>query len=402
MGLFGLLRLFRMLGSGKVDIETIERSGLLAVKIAQHYALRVDFLPEETCLELMRLYRRATALSAAQSRARLEELRAPEWFEAFESLDYEPFAAASIGQVHRGVLKNGERVVVKVIKTRARKRFEADIASLRRLLQFAIFFRPALGRVFDPLSALDAIRDQTLTELDLLTEIEGQETLKAVFAQEPGGFDVGSLAFHTIHRELSSTDVLVSQEIEGETLDELIGRGAVSYPKLLELFRLHGYAMFCRGRFHGDIHPGNVLVRPDGRFVLVDTGSVGVAGERLRKGLLDFFEALSRYGYEDCAVRLNAMAEQSISGKDFEKFRVKFLDLYAEYTGSTVGQVSLTRKMMQTIRLGVESGMRFEKGMFSIIKSLMYLDGMVLRVNPDARLVEDMRPFVEEFNRAQN
>jgi ubiquinone biosynthesis protein len=59
--------------------------------------------------------------------------------------------------------------------------------------------------------------------------------------------------------------------------------------------------------------------------------------------------------------------------------------------------VSLTRKMMDTIRLGVLCGMEFEEGMFDIVKSLMYMDGMVLRVNPQAVLLRDIRPFIEEF-----
>jgi ubiquinone biosynthesis protein len=71
--------------------------------------------------------------------------------------------------------------------------------------------------------------------------------------------------------------------------------------------------------------------------------------------------------------------------------------LYADFKNTTVAQVSLTKKMMQTIRLGVLSGMQFEEGMFDIIKSLMYLDGMVLRVNPQAVLLKDMRRFIDDF-----
>lgn len=398
MGPLGLVRLWRMLRpGGRPDVEAIERLGLLAVKIAQHMALRVDFLPPEHCLELMRLFRRTAPLSREASRARLEVLCPPAWFDAFASIEPEPFAAASVGQVHRAVLHGGERVVVKLVKTDARARFLRDIDLLRRFLRVGMFLRPALRRVFDPLEALEAIRRNTLQELDLREEIAGQAVLREIYGQAARDFRIGSLSFHRIHPELSSHDVLVSEEIEGRPLDALIDEGAIAYPHLLELFRLHGYAMFCRGTFHGDIHPGNVLVTPEGKFVFVDTAAVGVAGERLRRGLLSFFEALSRYDYEACAVRLNEMASRRIEGRAFEAFRMAFLGLYAEYTGSTVAQVSLTRKMMQTIRLGVECGMVFESGMFPVIKSLMYLDGMVLRVNPQARLVEDMRPFVAEF-----
>ena len=86
-------------------------------------------------------------------------------------------------------------------------------------------------------------------------------------------------------------------------------------------------------------------------------------------------------------------------GPAFDAFRGRMLELYADFTGTTVAQVSLTRKMMQTIKLGVHSGMTFEKGIFAIIRSLMYLDGMVLRCKPDAVLLRDMRRFIGEFEK---
>jgi ubiquinone biosynthesis protein len=91
------------------------------------------------------------------------------------------------------------------------------------------------------------------------------------------------------------------------------------------------------------------------------------------------------------------MSEQTIEGNDYSVFQDKFLDLYSDFTDKTVSQVSLTKKMMETIKLGVNSGMVFDKGIFAIIRSLMYLDGMVLRCKPDAILLKDMRVFINEF-----
>ncbi len=88
-----------------------------------------------------------------------------------------------------------------------------------------------------------------------------------------------------------------------------------------------------------------------------------------------------------------------LAGPAFDAFKGHLLELYADFTGTTVAQVSLTRKMMQTIKLGVHSGMTFEKGIFAIIRSLMYLDGMVLRCKPDAVLLRDMRRFTSEFEK---
>ena len=91
------------------------------------------------------------------------------------------------------------------------------------------------------------------------------------------------------------------------------------------------------------------------------------------------------------------MAERGIEGAEYERFAAAFQKLYADYRGKTVSEASLTKQMMLTIKLGVNSGMSFEKGIFAIIRCLMYLDGMVLKSNPRAVLMEDMRAFVDAY-----
>jgi ubiquinone biosynthesis protein len=178
----------------------------------------------------------------------------------------------------------------------------------------------------------------------------------------------------------------------------LLETGRLGYDTLLELFHIHGFHMFCVGTFHGDMHPGNVLLAGD-RLCFIDTGSIGRVGPEIRRGLFDFFAALSEYDYPRCAAALNRMSGRELTGRAFADFTAKFLDLYADFKDRTVAEVSLTKQMMQTIKLGVHSGMTFEKGIFAIIRSLMYLDGMVLRCQPDAVLLRDMRRFLVEFER---
>ena len=91
------------------------------------------------------------------------------------------------------------------------------------------------------------------------------------------------------------------------------------------------------------------------------------------------------------------MSENEIQGDQYRDFEKKFMYLYKDFKGKTVSEVSLTKQMMLTIKLGVNSSMIFEKGIFSIIRSLMYLDGMVLKCNPNAILMNDMRKFTDEY-----
>jgi ubiquinone biosynthesis protein len=265
------------------------------------------------------------------------------------------------------------------------------------LLKAVIFFYPKLARVADPLGILNAIERNTLDELDLRKEAAGQDVLRRIAEENGARFDLASLVFPRIYRELSGEQYMVSQFLEGETFDELLDQGRLPYGELLGLFKVHGFFVFCIGTFHGDIHPGNIIRTPSGQIAFIDTGAISTVGERMRTGLFNFFDALSCYDYTACARHLNAMADRGIDGAAFDRFFGKFMELYADFTDATVTQVSLTKRMMETIKLGVNSGMVFEKGMYPIIKSLMYLDGMVLRCNPQAVLVRDMRRFIEEF-----
>ena len=380
------------------DLDWIQDLGLLAVKLGQVHALRIDFLEREKCEHLARLYRRNATLTPEDFLGLLRASAVPGFFYHFENIEPAALASASVGQVHRARLKDGEDVVIKAIKKNVRAQFIADVASLKRLFRLATFLYPKLRQVGDPVGILGDIEEYTLSELDLRHEVAGQKTLRAIYEQHRNTFDLSRLAFARVHEPLCNENVMVSEFIPGRSFDELLEAGELGYDRLFELFHIHGFYMFCVGTFHGDMHPGNVLLAGE-KLCFIDTGYIGQVGPKIRRGLFEFFAALSEYDYPRCAAALNRMSERELTGPAFDTFQGRMLELYADFTGTTVAQVSLTRKMMQTIKLGVHSGMTFEKGIFAIIRSLMYLDGMVLRCKPDAVLLRDMRRFIGEFEK---
>ena len=378
------------------DLDWIESLGLLAVKLGQIHALRIDFLDREKCEHLARLYRRNAALASEEFLGLLRATGPPRFLEHFAEVEATALASASVGQVHRARLSGGQQVVIKAIKRDARKQFRRDVASLRRLFRVATWVYPKLRQVGDPVGILGDIEEYTLSELDLRHEVAGQKTLREIREQYAATFDLSKLGLADVYEALCNENVMVSEYIAGATFDELLERGALEYATLLELFHIHGFCMFCVGTFHGDLHPGNVLLAGD-KLYFVDTGYIAQVGPKIRRGLFEFFAALSEYDYERCAAALNRMSERALEGAVYEGFRKEFIELYADFKDRSVAEVSLTRKMMQTIKLGVHSGMVFEKGIFGIIRSLMYLDGMVLRCNPGAVLLHDMQRFLAEF-----
>jgi ubiquinone biosynthesis protein len=386
---------------GLPDLKKIESYGLLAVKIGQMHALRLDFLSPEKCQELSKLYRSNIPVPAEEIEILLSKQGGPEFKKNFSEIMPTPLAVASVGQVYRAKLMNSTEVVIKIIKARFKERFTTDVSKLRRFFKLALRFNPRLKGVGNPLGILDDIEQYTLAELDLTREINGLTELKNIYEDNKERFDLSMLGFQKIYQELSSENILVSDFVDAPTVDELLEQKRFTYDNMLKLFYVQGFYIFVAGKFHGDLHPGNVLY--DGKkFYFVDMAFIGQVGDRIRRGLFYFFEALSRYDYSECAKWLNEMAEQGLTGEKYDDFQLKLLDLYKDFTDKTVSQVSLTKQMMLTIKLGVNSGMVFEKGIFAIIRSLMYLDGMVLKCNPDAVLMKDMRQFVEKYKKFIN
>lgn len=392
-----LILIKNIFGKGLPDLEKIQKQGLLAVKIGQTFALRIDFLGEEKCNHLAKLYSHNDEVPSVEIDRIIDEHVDAKWRDHFESIEVNAIGSASVGQVHRATLKTGEAVVIKVIKSDFKKKFIKDVRSFRRFMKFIIFFYPKLSRVADPIGILEHIETYTLSELDLRNEYKNSETLQEIYQKNAEFYDFSRLAFPKIYKELSNEHVLVSEYIPGGTVDERLEKKHLSKEDILEIFHLHGFYIFIHGTFHGDIHPGNMIFH-DNKFYFIDTGAISQVGDKIRNGLFAFMRHLAHYDFEQCAYALNAMADKEISGERFEKYKNKMSTLYKDFEGATVSEVSLTKRMMQTIKLGVHSGMRFEKGMYPIIKSMMYLDGIVLKGAPNMILMEEMRRFLDEFD----
>lgn len=400
MRFIAFIRLFRTIFNKKrlPNIAWIEKQGLLFVKIAQTFALRIDFLTPETTLHLQKLYTQASL--KFHSIEDIKKALPQNVLNEIQTLEEMPIGVASIGQVHKAVLKNGSIVAIKMINQNLEKKFLKDVRAFKRFISFITFFYPKLHKVADPLGVLEHIESYTLAELDLTTEIKHTQILKQIKAQYENTFDFSTIQFPEYTEALSSKYVLVSKFIEGTPVDQLLREQKLSQQDMLDIFRWHGFYMFIVGTFHGDIHPGNIIFK-EGVHTLVDTGALSHVSTRIQQGLFEFMKALSRYDFKLCAEKLNDMASVSISGKKYQQFESKLLDLYRDFPHKTVSEVSLTKQMMYTIRLGVLSGMTFEKGMFPIIKSLMYLDGIVLQGAPNMILMEEMRQYIQSFEEAQ-
>lgn len=395
MRTFHYIRLFYWLFVSKQlpPVKKIEDMGLLAVKIGQMYALRSDFLDADKCRRLGVLYESASQVDQHSFDYLLKQHAPKALQDSLNHVDLEPLAVASIGQVHRGILKSGEVVAIKIIKGDFKISFLKDVRAMRRVLKLCVFLYPKLKKVADPIGTLDTIKHLTLTELDLRNEINGIHTLTSLRDKNKKKAPfLSSLCFPRYYKKFSNSKVFVSEFIEGKSFQSLLDKEQLSYDQLLHLFRIHGFYVFLLGQFHGDLHPGNVFVQGD-NIVFLDNSNVESVPASFGKGIVQLLFCLSKANYKDAAEVLHDISLVKITEKEYLEFVRSFVDLYQDFDGKTVSEISLTNQMMKTVKLAIHAGMDFEEGMFSIIKTLMYLDGMVLKCNPNAVLLQDVRRF---------
>ena len=385
------------------NLDWIQKQGLLAVKLAQIFALRPDIISLEKCKQLQTLYSSASTIPTENVFKILKEKAPDSYHENISWFDVEPLAAASVGQVHKAKLKTGEKVVVKVIKEDHERKFKRDVKRMTRWLKLAMILSPKLRRVGNPIALLEHVQDYTLRELDLRNEIIGASKLNAIREELSGDFPMKRLRFPKYYPELSNRHVLVSELIDGQTLEQGIIKSNLAWEDVLELFRIHGAFMFGVGTFHGDLHPGNCILDKQGNFVFIDNGAICEAPRKVSNSLFNFFYHLSSNDKDLAFESLISLAERRPRSVKVEEFKKDMHEIYRDFENLSVGQQSLTEVMMKTVRSAVENaGADYGEEGFPIIRSLMYMDGLVIRTYPEVKLISEMTGSLNEFKSGLN
>lgn len=398
MRLFSLLSFAKQIrGKKPVDIDKIQSLGLLAVKLGQICALRPDLLDPDRCIELQQLYSRAPTIPEENFEALLTKYTDEDFRSNFKFIESKPFAAASIGQIHRAQLLDGTPVVIKMVKADFEKSFRKDVSRMKRWVRLGLLFNPRLKKVGNPIGLLEHIEDYTTRELNLLNEITGKEKLESLSQHYEEAFPMPKLKFPKIWKELSNENILVVEEITSPTLETHLDSKTLEWDDMLQLFRIHGAFMFGMGFFHGDLHPGNAMMDDDKNFIFIDTGAICEAPNHVRKALFGFFYFLAKGELQNAFDAMLTMADVTPKGKTLQTYYTSMYELYDGFVGTSVSEVSLTEQMMKTIKSAVLAGCSFGDDAFPIIRSLMYMDGMVLKGYPHVDLISSMGPYLDEF-----
>jgi predicted unusual protein kinase regulating ubiquinone biosynthesis (AarF/ABC1/UbiB family) len=313
--------------------EGLEELGPTFAKIGQILSTRPDLLPPEFITELATLQDHVPALSETEVVEVMEQELGVPWEDVFESIDPEPLAAASIGQVHKATLTSGERAVVKVQRPTAKAQIEEDLALLEIFAERASR-RPKLTEVIDLKAVFEHLADSLHRELDFRQEASNMERMRTLLE----GYD--HLGVPEVYRDFSTQRLLVMEEIQGVPISEAPDspERRMAARQLLESYYKQ---IMTDGFFHADPHPGNLMWWKDSIYFL-DFGMVGEVGAEMREQLVLLMMA---FWQEDAAfltdVTLAMAGADSRRDLDAAKFQQELSELMATYRSASLRDIQL-------------------------------------------------------------
>jgi len=367
----------------------LEELGPTFVKLGQILSTRADVIPHAFIHEFEKLQDNVPNFSFEEVRVQIEDGLGGPVEQFFAEIDPVPLAAASIAQVHRARLKTGEDVVVKVRRPGIVDVVESDISALLALAGLAERHVPG-SELYDPVGIVREFARTIRREMDFTREGHTIEKVRDNFIKTPWMY------FPRVYWEQSSRAILTMEYIAGvkvsdrgklyeQGLDpELIARrGANSF---LEMVLNHGF-------FHGDVHPGNVLILPDNVICLLDYGIVGRLDDELKKFLTDILAAIVNRDMDEI-VSLLLFAGDISDTMDIRALKRDLFNFIDSYYEIPLKEIEVGHMLMEFIGIITLYNIRIPPDLMMLVKSLVLVEGMGRMLDPAFDMVEHLRPFI--------
>lgn len=361
--------------------QILEDLGPTYIKLGQIMSSRSDILPQKYCDELMHLRSDVPAMAFSQVEQVMNESFGYSWKKIFRSIEPDPLGSASIAQVHRAVLRSGEKVVVKVQRQGIYETLSRDIGLLRRAVKF-----------LPPMAVKDLVDlDLVLAELWKVSQEEMNFLMEASNMEEfaDKNSDIVFVEVPHLYREYTTTKVLVMEYVEGFAIDDKEDLLANSYDlgeigtKFADNFIKQ---VIEDGFFHADPHPGNVMIR-DGKIVWIDMGMMGRLTNRDREFISNAVEgvALNDIG----KIQDSVLAIGEFRGKpDQSQLYSDLQALMSQYGTVDFGSIDisvLTKDLMETMK---NNQIVMPHGLTLLARGLTHVEGILSNISPDINMVQ--------------
>jgi len=370
--------------------QMLAELGPTFIKLGQILSSRPDLLPAHWVEELSVLQDDCPPLPLSEIRREIVRGLGRPVEELFASLDERPLASASIAQVHRALTHGGEQVAVKVQRPRVRERIEADLSLLYEVARLLEAVVEETG-VTTPTGVVEEFDRTVHEELDFSHEARNAQLM----ADAGAGRDF--VLIPRVHAALSCATVLTLDYLEGVKVSDVTTEAGFDLEQVARnILEASFRQLFEDGLFHGDPHPGNILVQADNRIALLDFGLVGRLSRGQQEALVTLLVAVALRDPETVARLLSRIgipeARTSLS-----ELREDVRGILDRYLGLKLDEIRTATLLRDLLDLAIHHRIRIPKQYATLAKAAMAVEGIVRRLNPQLDVLEIGLPYAKEL-----
>ncbi len=378
----------------------LEELGPIFVKFGQAVSTRRDLLPRDIADELAKLQDRVPPFPAEEAIAILNEAYGEPVEQVFKRFDVEPFAAASIAQIHTAQLQNGTEVIVKLLRPGVQEQIEQDLEVLKLIAGLAHRYWQH-GKRLRPLELVAEYERTIIDELDLMREAANAAQLKRNFTGS------SMLYVPDIYWDYCRPEVLVQERIYGIPISDMDAlRAAGTNIKVLaengvEIFFTQ---VFRHNFFHADMHPGNIFViatdpeRP--KYAAVDFGIIGTLSPDDQKYLAYNFLAFFDRDYRRIA-KLHIDSGWVPEGTRIDQLETAVRTVCEPIFNKPLAEISFAQVLVRLFRVAQRFNVEIQPQMILLHKTLFNIEGLGRELYPQLDLWKTAHPVLKQWMKDQ-
>jgi ubiquinone biosynthesis protein len=369
--------------------HVLEELGPSFIKLGQLMSTRADMLPSNWIEELRKLQDQVAPEPFEEIKKVIEKQLKGSLKEIFDQFESEPIAAASVAQVHRARLKNGDMVAVKVVRPGIDRKIREDIRIMYYLAK-KIENTFELGRIVGAINLVREFERTVFRELDMNVEAGNIEKFAEHFKS------IDEIYICKVHWSWTAKSVLVMEYIPGIKVDEVRQmRQHDIDPKEIAMIGLRSLSrqLMEFGYFHADPHPGNTLVMYDGRVSLVDFGIMGYMDEDMMFQVANLFYGYAEHDYDlvmESLLNAGLISEESI---DLKRFRRDLREISEPFYGRSLQNISVTDVYGEVMQLVLKYSIRLPRDLLLLLKTFVQTEALGKILGSDASILEVMKPY---------
>ena len=378
----------------KIDFKFVNNLGEIGpgfVKLGQALSTRPDIFGLNVTNRLILLQDKLPPFSSDIAIKIIEEETNKKIDEIFTFFEKKPIAAASVAQVHKGILKNGNKVAIKILRPNIEKTLFRDFKLFYGICNILEIFSANCKR-FNLKEIISTFAHSSLDEIDLRLEASNSEQLSENF--------INYELFDTpkIYWECTTEKILTSEFIEGVRIDKISDlKKKLNIEKFTKVAsEIFFYQSFRDGFFHGDLHPGNIFINESGKITAIDFGIMGRLNLNDRKFLAKLFNfLLNKQFYK--IVKLHKEAGMLDKDTDLYKLTQEIRILATPILNKPIGDISMGNLFGEILALSRKFNIKIQAKFCLLQKSMIMAEGIARQINPKANIWQTTEPLMEEW-----